>query len=88
MQVWAFSAPAKEERDGISLAMHVVLLSALVQGWLYCFSNKEVFLTREKLLDIGAQGLRLFQELLQWLFLGVGCQKGVSTGNFLLQVYK
>lgn len=40
------------------------------------------------LLDIGAEGLRLFQELSQQLFLGVGRQKGVGTSNFLLEVYK
>lgn len=54
---------------------------------------KRGFLTREKLLElrllgIGAKRLRLFQELLQRLFLGVGRQKGVGAGNFLLQVYK
>lgn len=41
-----------------------------------------------RLLHISAEGLRLFQELSQGLFLGVGRQKGVGTGNFLLEVYK
>lgn len=45
------------------------------------------FLTHEEL-DIDAEGLGLFQELLQWLFLGMGRQKGVSAGNSLLQVHK
>lgn len=28
------------------------------------------------------------QELSPWLFLGAGCQTGVGTGRFLLEVYK
>lgn len=41
-----------------------------------------------RLLHIGAEGLRLFQELSQGLFLGLGRQKGVGTRNFLVEVYK
>lgn len=33
-------------------------------------------------------GLRLCQELLQRLLLGVGCQKGVGSGDFALEVYE